>query len=238
MERKLKKSRWLNVGLIVLIGSMLTYHFFYTYNPPITQPVIVSPITGNVKLDNGQVAQTKVNTPETSTPEQAGFSEQYINDTIGKVVGIKDRENILAINQVKGNYKDSLQLYKTELDEQKRLTKYYQSKDGKGNIVGTAKTTDDGPLVYKGDISLTSIVKKASSKKEQDSIIFYDPTQRVTINQSKEFKYLVPKTKPSKLKLGISAGAGIVVPVKQVYKPDVSKINFGYFVGPSVSYTF
>lgn len=233
---------WIKNNLISIILSLaligvICYHFFETYNPPITQSVIISPMTTNKNLDNGQVAQVKVNTPATSTPLESGFSEQFVKDTIGKVLGIKDKQ-ILAINQSQGKYKDTLQLLKTELDEQKRITKYYQSKDSKGNVIGNAKSTGDGPLVYEGDINLISVVKKGT-KKSPDSLIFYDPTQRVTINKSKEFTYLVPEKKRSKLKIAPSIGIGAIVPISvDNGKFKTKNVGLGFYGGIGVSYTF
>ena len=194
--------------------------------------VIINPQTKERVLPNGQVSQVKVNTLPTKTPMDARFSKQYLNDTIKKILKVKQRE-ILALNQVKGTYKDSLTFFKQELDSNKRLVRYYQSKDSNGNVIGTAKLIDTTVIDYKANISLTTVIKKG---KKADSLIFYDPTQRITINESKEFRYIVKK--PSKLKFGISVGVGLVVPVKQVYKPDLSKSNLGYFIGPSINYTF
>lgn len=231
------KNNLLSIALSIALIGVLCYHFFGTYNPPITQTVMVSPIATTKNLDNGQQAQVKVNTPDTSTPEESGFSEQFVKDTIGKVLGIKEKQ-ILAINKVQGKYKDSLQLYKTELDEQKRLTKYYQSKDSKGNVIGNAKVTGDGPLVYEGDINLISVVKKGT-KKSPDSLIFYDPNQRVTINKSKEFTYLVTEKKRSKLKIAPSIGIGAIVPISvDNGKFKTKNIGLGFYGGIGVSYTF
>ena len=219
----------------ILVGIaifLLLLVLFKTRDTSNTNPVIVSPITTERVLPNGQVSQVKVSTPPTKTPIDAGFSKQYLNDTIKKILKVRQRE-ILALNQVKGTYKDSLTFFKQELDSSKRLVRYYQSKDSNGNVIGTAKLIDTTVIDYKANISLTTVIKKG---KKADSLIFYDPTQRITINESKEFRYIVKK--PSKLKVGISAGVGLVVPVKQVYKPDLSKSNIGYFIGPSINYTF
>lgn len=219
----------------ILVGIaifLLLLVLFKTRDTSNTNPVIVSPITTERVLPNGQVSQVKVSTPPTKTPIDAGFSKQYLNDTIKKILKVKQKE-IVALNQIKGTYKDSLQFVKQELDSNKNLVKYYESKDKNGKVIGTAKVTDSAGLKYNADISLTTVIKKG---KKADSLIFYDPTQRITINESKEFRYLVKK--PSKLKVGISVGVGLVVPVKQVYKPDLSKSNLGYFIGSSTSYTF
>ena len=217
------------VGIAIFLLLLVLFKNKDTSN---TNPVIVSPITTERVLPNGQVSQVKVSTPPTKTPIDAGFSKQYLNDTIKKILKIRQRE-ILALNQVKGTYKDSLTFFKQELDSSKRLVRYYQSKDSNGNVIGTAKLIDTTVIDYKANISLTTVIKKG---KKADSLIFYDPTQRITINESKEFRYLVKK--PSKLKIGISVGVGLVVPVKQLYKPNLSKLNFGYFIGPSINYTF
>ena len=219
----------------ILVGIaifLLLLVLFKTRDTSNTNPVIVSPITTERVLPNGQVSQVKVSTPPTKTPIDAGFSKQYLNDTIKKILKIRQRE-ILALNQVKGTYKDSLTFFKQELDSSKRLVRYYQSKDSNGNVIGTAKLIDTTVIDYKANISLTTVIKKG---KKADSLIFYDPSQKITINQSKEFKYLIKK--PSKLKVGISTGVGLVIPIKQVYKPDLSKSNLGYFIGPSINYTF
>ena len=218
----------------ILVGiaiSLLLLVLFKTKDE-VSNPVIVNPTTTERVLPNGQVSQVKVNTPPTKTPMDAGFSKQYLNDTIKKILKIRQRE-ILALNQVKGTYKDSLTFFKQELDSNKNLIKYYESKDKDGKIIGTAKVSDSLGLKYNANISLTTVIKKG---KKADSLIFYDPTQRITINESKEFRYLVKK--PNRLKVGISVGVGLVIPVKQLYKPDLSKSNFGYFIGPSINYTF
>ena len=219
-------------NILVGIAIFLLLLVLFKTKDEVSNPVIVNPITTERILPNGQVSQVKVNTPPTKTPMDAGFSKEYVNDTIKKILKVKQKE-ILALNQIKGIYKDSLQFVRQELDSNKNLIKYYESKDKDGKIIGTAKVSDSLGLKYNANISLTTVIKKG---KKADSLIFYDPTQRITINESKEFRYLVKK--PSRLKVGISVGVGLVVPVKQLYKPDLSKLNFGYFIGPSINYTF
>ena len=219
-------------NILVGIAIFLLLLVLFKTKDEVSNPVIVNPITTERILPNGQVSQVKVNTPPTKTPMDAGFSKEYVNDTIKKILKVKQKE-ILALNQIKGTYKDSLQFVRQELDSNKNLIKYYESKDKDGKIIGTAKVSDSLGLKYNANISLTTVIKKG---KKADSLIFYDPTQRITINESKEFRYLVKK--PSRLKVGISVGVGLVVPVKQLYKPDLSKLNFGYFIGPSINYTF
>ena len=218
--------------LIVLLSVSILFIVLLLNRDIEKSTIIINPQTKERILPNGQVSQIKVSTPPTKTPIDAGFSKQYLNDTIKKILKIRQRE-ILALNQVKGTYKDSLTFFKQELDSSKRLVRYYQSKDSNGNVIGTAKLIDTTIIDYKANISLTTVIKKG---KKADSLIFYDPSQKITINQSKEFKYLIKK--PSKLKVGISTGVGLVIPIKQVYKPDLSKSNIGYFIGPSVNYTF
>lgn len=219
-------------NILVGIAIFLLLLVLFKTKDEVSNPVIVNPITTERILPNGQVSQVKVNTPPTKTPMDAGFSKEYVNDTIKKILKVKQKE-ILALNQIKGIYKDSLQFVRQELDSNKNLIKYYESKDKDGKIIGTAKVSDSLGLKYNANISLTTVIKKG---KKADSLIFYDPTQRITINESKEFRYLVKK--PNRLKVGISVGVGLVVPVKQLYKPDLSKLNFGYFIGPSINYTF
>ena len=219
-------------NVLVGIAIFLLLLVLFKTKDEVSNPVIVSPITTERVLPNGQVSQVKVNTPPTKTPIDAGFSKQYLNDTIRKILKVKQKE-ILALNQMKGTYKDSLQFIRQELDSNKNLVKYYESKDKDGKVIGIAKVSDSLGLKYNANISLTTVIKKG---KKADSLIFYDPTQRITINESKEFRYLVKK--PNRLKVGISVGVGLVVPVKQLYKPDLSKSNFGYFIGPSINYTF
>ena len=219
-------------NILVGIAIFLLLLVLFRTKDEVSNPVIVNPTTTERVLPNGQVSQVKVNTPPTKTPMDAGFSKEYVNDTIRKILKVKQKE-ILALNQIKGTYRDSLKFVRQELDSNKNLIKYYESKDKNGKIIGTAKVSDSLGLKYNANISLTTVIKKG---KKADSLIFYDPTQRITINESKEFRYLVKK--PSKLKVGISVGVGLVVPVKQLYKPDLSKSNFGYFIGPSINYTF
>jgi len=219
-------------NILVGIAIFLLLLVLFKTKDEVSNPVIVNPITTERVLPNGQVSQVKVNTPPTKTPMDAGFSKEYVNDTIKKILKVKQKE-ILALNQIKGTYRDSLQFVRQELDSNKNLIKYYESKDKDGKIIGTAKVSDSLGLKYNANIILTTVIKKG---KKADSLIFYDPTQRITINESKEFRYLVKK--PNRLKVGISVGVGLVVPVKQLYKPDLSKLNFGYFIGPSINYTF
>ena len=219
-------------NILVGIAIFLLLLVLFRTKDEVSNPVIVNPTTTERVLPNGQVSQVKVNTPPTKTPMDAGFSKEYVNDTIRKILKVKQKE-ILAINQIKGTYKDSLRFVRQELDSNRNLVKYYESKDKDGKIIGTAKVSDSLGLKYNANISLTTVIKKG---KKADSLIFYDPTQRITINESKEFRYLVKK--PNRLKVGISVGVGLVVPVKQLYKPDLSKSNFGYFIGPSINYTF
>lgn len=219
-------------NILVGIAIFLLLLVLFRTKDEVSNPVIVNPTTTERVLPNGQVSQVKVNTPPTKTPIDAGFSKEYVNDTIRKILKVKQKE-ILALNQIKGTYKDSLQFIRQELDSNKNLVKYYESKDKDGKVIGIAKVSDSLGLKYNANISLTTVIKKG---KKADSLIFYDPTQRITINESKEFRYLVKK--PNRLKVGISVGVGLVVPVKQLYKPDLSKSNFGYFIGPSINYTF
>ena len=219
-------------NILVGIAIFLLLLVLFKTKDEVSNPVIVSPITTERVLPNGQVSQIKVNTPPTKTPIDAGFSKQYLDDTIRKILKIKQKE-ILVLNQIKGTYQDSLHFVRQELDSNKNLIKYYESKDKDGKVIGIAKVSDSLGLKYNANISLTTVIKKG---KKADSLIFYDPTQRITINESKEFRYLVKK--PSKLKIGISVGVGFVIPVKEVYKPDLSKSNIGYFIGPSINYTF
>ena len=219
-------------NILVGIAIFLLLLVLFKTKDEVSNPVIVNPITTERVLPNGQVSQVKVNTPPTKTLLDAGFSKEYINDTIKKILRIKQKE-ILALNQIKGTYKDSLQFVRQELDSNKNIVKYYESKDKDGKVIGIAKVSDSLGLKYNANISLTTVIKKG---RKADSLIFYDPTQRITINESKEFRYLVKK--PSKLKIGISVGVGFVIPVKEAYKPDLSKSNFGYFIGPSINYTF
>ena len=218
--------------LIVLLSVSILFIVLLLNRDIEKSTVIINPQTKERVLPNGQVSQVKVNTPNTKTPQEAGFSKKYINDTIKKILKVKEKE-ILALNKIKGTYRDSLIFTKQELNSNKELVKYYESKDNKGNVIGTVKLIDSTQAIYNANITLTTVVKKG---KKADSLIFYDPSQKITINQSKEFKYLIKK--PSKLKVGISTGVGLVIPIKQVYKPDLSKSNIGYFIGPSVNYTF
>lgn len=218
--------------LIVLLSVSILFIVLLLNRNIEKSTVILNPQTKERVLPNGQVSQIKVNTPSVDNPTDAGFSKKYINDTIKKILKVKEKE-ILALNKIKGTYRDSLIFTKQELNSNKELVKYYESKDKKGNVIGTVKLIDSTQAIYNANITLTTVVKKG---KKADSLIFYDPSQKITINQSKEFKYLIKK--PSKLKVGISTGVGLVIPIKQVYKPDLSKSNIGYFIGPSVNYTF
>ena len=113
----------------VLVGIaifLLLLVLFKTRDTSNTNPVIVSPITTEKVLPNGQVSQIKVNTPPTKTPIDAGFSKQYLNDTIRKILKVKQKE-ILALNQIKGTYQDSLHFVRQELDSNKNLIAEYVS---------------------------------------------------------------------------------------------------------------
>ena len=219
-------------NILVGIAIFLLLLVLFRTKDEVSNPVIVSPITTERVLPNGQVSQVKVNTPSVDNPIDAGFTKKYINDTIKKILKVKEKE-ILALNKIKGTYKDSLIFTKQELNSNKELVKYYESKDKKGNVIGTVKLIDSTQAIYNANITLTTVVKKG---KKADSLIFYDPTQRITINESTEFRYVVKK--PSKLKIGISVGVGYVVPLKQGFKPNFNKSNLGYFIGPSLQYNF
>lgn len=228
----LKKNIAVIIPSVLLVG-MILFHFFETYNPPITQPVIISPMTREITLDNGQKAQEKVSTPSTENPEQAGFSKEFINDTINKILGVKNKE-ILGINRITGKYKDSLNYVREELDEKQRTIKYFESKDSKGRIIGTGKTVDGGGMAYSADVDMTTVRKKAKDKKSLDSIIFYDPDQRFTIKGSKEFSVAIPKeTVTRRWTFSVNVGAGIVIP-----SFDTKRATLGGYVGGGVSYNF
>lgn len=228
----IKKNKASIIPTILLVG-MILFHFFYTINPPLNEPFIIAPATKEITLGNGQKAQQKVFTPPVSSPEIAGFSKEFVNDTINKIMGIKNKE-ILAINRINGKYVDSLSYVKEELDEQQRKVTYYESKNANGRVIGSGKVVDGGKLAYSADIDLVNAVKKASSKNERDSLVFYDPDQRFTIKGSKEYKYAVPdKIVTKKWTFGLSAGAGIVVP-----NFKANQATFGGYVGASVNYNF
>ena len=240
---KIKKwiqNNWLSISLVVLLLIMLSYHFNKTYNPPLTQIVYVDPFTKNNTAKNGDNIQSKVTSSNTDSPKEVGFSEEFLNDTIQAIVGIKESE-IKQINKVAGTYKDSLQLVKEELDDKNQKIKYYESKDSKGRIVGNAKSTEGGSLVYKGDIDLTTIVKKGEIDKKgkiiiPDKIFFYDPTQRVTINKSNEYSAELPvQTVKVKKRITFSTqiGTGVVIPE---FKTE--KMTFGGYGGVGVSINF
>ena len=219
-------------NILVGIAIFLLLLVLFKTKDEVSNPVIVNPTTTERVLPNGQVSQSKVSTPNVKTPMDAGFSKEYVNDTIKKILKVKEKE-ILALNKIKGTYKDSLIFTKQELNSNKELVKYYESKDKKGNVIGTVKLIDNTQAIYNANITLTTVIKKG---KKADSLIFYDPTQRITINESTEFRYVVKK--PSKLKIGISIGVGYVVPLKQGFKPNFNKSNIGYFIGPSLQYNF
>lgn len=188
--------------------------------------VIINPQTKERVLHNGQVSQVKVNTPSVDNPTDAGFTKKYINDTIKKILKVKEKE-ILAINKIKGQYKDSLNFVKEELDSNQRLIKYYESKDKSGNITSTVKIIND-TVFYKGNISLTTVLKKG---RKVDSLIFYDPSQRVTINESKEYSVKIPK----KTKINISSQIGVGAVMPEFKK---NKITYGGYAGIGVSIKF
>lgn len=232
---KWAKSNKLSTVLIIALISLLAYHFWFTVNPPIVQHVMRVKTVEKV-LNNGQVAQIKENTKPTTKPIHSGFSKAYLEDTINKILNIKNKE-ILALNQIKGRYQDSLNFVRSINKENKRKIRKYQRRNKEGKVISTLKITDDTIAEYHANISLTSVVRRASNRKERDSLIFYDPTQRITIDESREFRYALPKKK-SKLRLGISVGAGVVIPMKGGFKPDLENTNFGYFIGPTLTYTF
>lgn len=227
-----KKNKTSIIPSILLVG-MILFHFLYTINPPLNEPFIIAPATKEIILSNGQKAQQKVFTPPVSSPEIAGFSEEFVNDTINKIVGIKNKQ-ILAINRINGKYADTLKYVREELDKEQRKVVYYESKNANGRVIGSGKVVDGGELAYSADLDLVSVVKKSSNKNERDSLVFYDPDQRFTVKGSKEYKYAIPeKTVIKRISFGLSAGAGIVVPN---FKPE--KSTFGGYVGVSVTYNF
>ena len=111
-------------NILVGIAIFLLLLVLFKTKDEVSNPVIINPITTERVLSNDQVSQVKVNTPPTKTPIDAGFSKEYINDTIRKILKVRQKE-ILALNQMKGTYKDSLQFVRQELDSNKNLVKYY-----------------------------------------------------------------------------------------------------------------
>lgn len=212
------KSNLLIITLITIILLLLGVIFLKEEK---VKTVVVNTKTTERVLKNGQKSTIKVFTPEVKKPEEAGFSRKFVKDTINKVLGIKEKQ-IKELRHYTGTYKDSLRFIKEELDENKKLVKYYESQDKKSKVI-----IRDSIVHYTGDVNLITVVKKG---KRVDSLIFYDPTQRITINNSKEYRVL--QKKPSKIKIGISAGVGLVTPTNN-FNPQV-----GYFVGPSVTFSF
>lgn len=212
--------------LIVLLSVSILFIVLLLNRDVEKSTVIINPQTKERVLPNGQVSQVKVNTPSVDNPTDAGFTKKYINDTIKKILKVKEKE-ILAINKIKGQYKDSLTFTKEELDSNKKLVKYYESKDKSGNITGTVKIIND-TVFYKGNISLITVLKKG---KKADSLIFYDPTQRVTINESKEYSVKIPKK--TKINISTQIGVGAVIPE---FKKN--KITYGGYAGVGISIKF
>lgn len=212
--------------LIVLLSVSILFIVLLLNRDIEKSTVIINPQTKERVLPNGQVSQVKVNTPSVYNPTDAGFTKKYINDTIKKILKVKEKE-ILSINKIKGQYKDSLNFVKEELDSNQRLIKYYESKDKSGNITGTVKIIND-TVFYKGNISLTTVLKKG---KKVDSLIFYDPSQRVTINESKEYSVKIPKK--TKINISTQIGVGAVIPE---FKKN--KITYGGYAGIGVSIKF
>lgn len=212
--------------LIVLLSVSILFIVLLLNRDIEKSTVIINPQTKERVLPNGQVSQVKVNTPSVENPTDAGFTKKYINDTIKKILKVKEKE-ILAINKIKGQYKDSLIFTKEELDSNKKLVKHYESKDKSGNTIGTVKIIND-TIFYKGNISLTTVLKKG---KKVDSLIFYDPSQRVTINESKEYSVKIPKR--TKINISTQIGVGVVIPE---FKKD--KITYGGYSGIGVSIKF
>ena len=73
-------------NILVGIAIFLLILVLFRTKDEVSNPVIVSPITTERVLSNGQVSQVKVSTPNTKTPPEAGFSKKYINDTIKKAI--------------------------------------------------------------------------------------------------------------------------------------------------------
>lgn len=212
--------------LIVLLSVSILFIVLLLNRDVEKSTVIINPQTKERVLPNGQVSQVKVNTPSVDNPIDAGFTKKYINDTIKKILKVKEKE-ILAINKIKGQYKDSLTFVKEELDSNQKLIKYYESKYKSGNTIGTVKIIND-TIFYKGNISLTTVLKKG---KKVDSLIFYDPSQRVTINESKEYSVKIPKK--TKINISTQIGVGAVIPE---FKKN--KITYGGYAGIGVSIKF
>ena len=86
--------------LIVLLSVSILFIVLLLNRDIEKSTVIINPQTKERVLPNGQVSQVKVNTPSTKTPMDAGFSQEYVNDTIKKILKVKQKE-ILALNQIK-----------------------------------------------------------------------------------------------------------------------------------------
>lgn len=222
-------GHWKTLLPSFLFICAIIYHINYRPDT-IIKPYIIDPNTKPQVLKGGGKADVKVSTPSTKTPIEVGFSKVYLNDTINKILKVKNNE-IKSINKINSTFVDSLKLVKQDLDESNRVVKYYESRDNKGNVVGSGKTTDGGNMVYKGNIELTSVVKLG---KTVDTLKFYDPTGRFTVNKSLEYNYLVePKKVKKKITMSVQVGAGVVMP-----NFKVSNATLGGYGGVGASYNF
>lgn len=212
------------ITIILVMGGYIVYDKLFKEKVDST-PLVIDPNTTTKILDNGQIANVKVDTPLVDNPYQAGFSKTFIKDTITGILKVKEKE-IKSLTRMKGTYLDSLRLVKTELDSKNKTISYYESKNSVGKVIGVNKVYQDSISTYSADIDLVSVVKRG----KVDSLIFYDPNQKITIGGSKEFKLAVPKS--SRWKITTTVGFGFVVPLK------TKEISPGFFGGIGASYTF
>lgn len=221
------KNNIMTTILVVIITLLIGYIAYdkLSRDTGETTPIVIDPNTTRKTLPNGEKVDIKVATPPVKSLEEAGFSKDYIDNTLKKKLKLKEKD-IKSVTKLEGTFKDELTLSKTEVTPDNKVTKIYESKDSTGKVIGTNIVTDS-TSIYHADIDLSIITKKG---KKADSLIFYDPTQRATIGGSREFIKVVPKE--SKWKITTTIGFGFVAPL------NTKQVSPGFFGGVGISRTF
>lgn len=224
-------SKVLNVILIVIIIIIGFSYLSTCKDIENKKPIIIFPPKTEIKkLSNGDSISIKPHNSSTLTPMESGFTKEFLRDTIDKLLRIKSKD-LKQLNVMNGIYKDSLKFYKEEMNDKNEKVKIFNSRDKKGNVNSTVKIFQDSTMVYKGNVSIITAIKKG---KDIDTIIFYDPSQHITINNSREFTYITkPKEVKKKFTFSVQVGTGLVFP-----EFDRTKVNWGGYVGVGISYNF
>ena len=104
--------RWIknNIMATVLVAIILVLVGYITYDKLLNNkiekvPVVIDPYTTRKTLSNGEKIDIKVATPPTKSLEEAGFSRDYVDNTLKKRLKLKEKD-IKSVIKLEGTYED------------------------------------------------------------------------------------------------------------------------------------